>query len=191
MPRKLSKIDALAVFAAALMVAVTIFLPWWGLTFFAPQYPEGLRIIVYPYKMVGRIDIINGLNHYIGMQPFSEDTFPELRYLPAVIGALAGLTLIAAIVRRAKLLYVVIGVYIIGGLAGIWDIYRWLSRFGLNLDPRAPIHIKPFIPPILGANRIANFVTHSYFTYGSILLGLAFLLLLAAAIHHRKSGKRP
>ena len=48
---------------------------------FAPQYPEGLNIIVYPNKLEGEIDIVNGLNHYIGMANFSEKNFPELSYL--------------------------------------------------------------------------------------------------------------
>jgi copper chaperone NosL len=163
---------------SGVLFAVSVFFPWWGMKFIAPQYPEGLDIIVYPYKMAGRIDIINGLNHYIGMKPFSEESFPELTYLPYIIGAVALLTIIVGLLRNWKLLYGLIGLIAVGGIIGIYDIHRWLKAFGTELDPKAPIDIAPFVPPILGKNTIANFVTHSYFTYGSFIIGVAFLLLL-------------
>ena len=58
--------------AAALLVA-TYFFPLWNLTMFAPQYPEGLRLDIYSYTLVGGnngqdVKEINVLNHYIGMQ---------------------------------------------------------------------------------------------------------------------------
>ena len=78
---------ALLIIAAGLFVT-SIFFPWWGMKFYAPQYPEGLDIIVYPYKLedANDVSIINGLNHYIGMKEFSEENFPELSYLPYIIG---------------------------------------------------------------------------------------------------------
>lgn len=167
----------LLIVAAGLLVA-SIFFPWWGMRFFAPQYPEGLNIVVYPYKMEGEISIINGLNHYIGMKPFSEESFPELNYLPYIIGIFALFTLLVGVLRSKKLLYGLIGLFIIGGIVGVFDIYRWLKDFGTNLDPKAPIDIEPFIPPILGENTLANFITESYFTYGSFILGLAFILMV-------------
>lgn len=133
---------------------------------------------MYPYKLDGKIDIINGLNHYIGMAQFNAESFPELQYLPYIIVGMAVLVLLIALLRSKKLLYGVIGIFTIGGAIGIYDIYRWLKEFGTNLDPRAPITIDPFIPPVIGKNTIANFVTYSSFTYGSLLLGIAFLLLL-------------
>ena len=47
--------------------------PLWNLTMFAPQYPEGLRLDIYSYKLEGGNDgqdvkEINVLNHYIGMR---------------------------------------------------------------------------------------------------------------------------
>jgi copper chaperone NosL len=38
--------------------------------------------------------------------------------------------------------------------------------------------LEPFVPPILGENRVANFVTNSSFLSGAWLVGAAFLLLL-------------
>ena len=83
-----------------------------------------------------------------------------------------------AVLRNRKALYGLIALFVIGGGLGLYDISRWLRSFGTELDPHAPIKIAPFVPPVLGDNRIANFVTHSYFTYGSLLIGVAFLLMV-------------
>lgn len=170
---------ALLIIAAGLFVT-SIFFPWWGMKFYAPQYPEGLDIIVYPYKLedANDVSIINGLNHYIGMKEFSEENFPELSYLPYIIGGLALLTLVVGILRNKKLLMGLIGLFVIGGALGVYDIHRWLKSYGTNLDPMAPIDVPPFVPPIIGENTIANFVTHSYFTTGFFMIGIAFILMI-------------
>ncbi len=178
MSKKFSVSSSIVLVIAAALLIVSIFFPWWGMKFVAPQYPEGLEVVVYPYKMEGQADIINGLNHYIGMKQFSEETFPELKVMPYLIGGMAAFTLLVAFLRKKSLLYVLIGAFVVGGALGLYDIHRWLYDFGTNLDPHAPIKIKPFVPPVIGTNRIANFVTHSYFAKGSFLLGIAFLLML-------------
>ncbi len=186
MKKKLSVPSSIAVLGSSLLLIVSIFFPWWGMKFFAPQYPEGLDIIVYPFKLEGRIDIINGLNHYIGMKEFSEESFPELTILPYIIGALALLALITAIVRKRALLYTLIVSFGVFAILGVYDIHRWLKNYGTELDPNAPITVDPFVPPIIGENTIANFVTDSYFSYGSFLIGIAFLLMLFPLWKDRK-----
>lgn len=186
MSKKLSVPSMILLFVAAGLLVTSIFLPWWGMRFFAPQYPEGLDIVVYPYKMEGEISIINGLNHYIGMKPFSEESFPELSYLPYIIGLFALLTLVVGLLRNKKLLFGLIGLFVVGGALGIYDIHRWLKDFGTDLDPMAPIDLAPFVPPILGENTIANFITHSYFTYGSFVIGIAFLFMIIPLWRERR-----
>ncbi len=186
MSKTLSYPSVIALIVAAVLLITSIFFPWWGMEFFAPQYPERLNIIVYPYKLAGQIDIVNSLNHYIGMKEFSEESFPELQFLPYLIEGMAMLTLLVAVKRKTSLLYGLIILFIVGGALGIYDIHRWLANFGTNLDPRAPIEVDPFVPPIIGENLLANFVTHSYFTYGSFLLGAAFLCILFPLWRDRK-----
>ncbi|MFE8701935.1 hypothetical protein ACFYKX_15140 [Cytobacillus sp. FJAT-54145] len=176
--KRLSFISSALLVLASLLIAGSIFFPWWAMNFIAPQYPEGLDIIVYPNKLEGEIEIVNGLNHYIGMKGFSEENFPELTFLPYVISGLALMVLITAILRRKSLLYGVIGLFAVGGLLGVWDLNRWLKDFGTNLDPTAPIEIEPFVPPMLGENTLANFITNSYLGFGSYMVLAAFLLLL-------------
>lgn len=177
--KNLSLLSSLFLVLAAGFIIASIFVPWWRMEFFAPQYPEGLNIIVYPNKLEGEIDIVNGLNHYIGMKNFSEENFPELSYLVYIIGAVAAFALLCALIRRKALLYVLIPLLIIGGILGVWDLKRWLDDFGTNLDPMAPITIDPFVPPILGENQVANFITHSSLGIGSyfILIAFAFILI--------------
>ncbi len=58
---------------AFLLLIPTYLLPLWKMTMFAPQYPEGLRLEIYSYKLEGGnggqdVKEINILNHYIGMR---------------------------------------------------------------------------------------------------------------------------
>jgi len=177
MKTKISTFSSILLILAAGLVALSLKFPWWGMNFIAPQYPEGLDIIVYPNKLEGEIDIVNGLNHYIGMKGFSEENFPELSYLPYLVGGLALVLLLTALLRSKFMLYLSITLFAIGGALGVWDLQRWLKDFGTNLDDKAPITIDPFVPPILGENTLANFITNSYLGMGSYLVLAAFVLL--------------
>jgi copper chaperone NosL len=184
--KKLSLTSSILILLAAGLIVTSLFFPWWKMNFIAPQYPEGLNIIVYPDHLEGEIDIVNGLNHYIGMSEFSEENFPELNYLNYLIGGLAALTVLTAIIRKKSLLYGLIGLFVIGGAVGVWDLHRWLKNFGTQLDPMAPIKVDPFIPPIIGENILANFVTHSMLQTGTYLIIAAFVLLLIPLWKDRK-----
>lgn len=177
-PKKLSNLSmGLLIFAAILLVASVQF-PWWAMDFFAPQYPEGLDIIVYPDRIVGDIDVINNLNHYIGMKEFSTEAFPELAYLPYIAYAFAGLTLIVAFLRRKLYLYILTALFVIGGVVGLTDMHFWLKKYGTELDPTAAMYLDPFVPPIIGENVIANFTTYSKFGVGGYMLGIVFLIFV-------------
>jgi len=184
--KKLSVVSSFLIILSALFLIASLFFPWWKMIFFAPQYPEGLNIIVYPNKLEGQIDIVNGLNHYIGMANFSKANFPELSYLSYLVGGLAAIILLTAILRKKSVLYGVIGIMAVGGILGVLDLRKALHDFGTNLSPQAPIKIDPFVPPILGHNTVANFVTNSVLGTGSYLLIAAFLLLLIPLWKDRK-----
>lgn len=184
--KKLSAFSSIMLVIAALLLVISMFFPWWRMEFFAPQYPEGLNIIVYPDRLEGQLDNINALNHYIGMAEFGEENFPELQFLPYLIGGLALLVLIAAMIRKKNYLYFLIGLCIAGGAAGVWDLHHALKQFGTNLDPTAPIDMDPFIPPIIGENIIANFTTYSILGTGTYFFIAAFILLLIPLWKDRK-----
>lgn len=190
MKRNLSKGSMISLIAAAFILTATIFVPWWGMDFYAPQYPEGLEIVVTPTALEGDIDNINALNHYIGMKEFSTESFPELQYMSSIIIGIAVLILITAFIRSKTFLYITISIYALLGAVGIWDMWRWLKAYGTDLDPKAPIDMDPFIPPIIGENTIANFVTNSYFTVGAYLLLVVFILMVYPLWRDRNVQKK-
>jgi copper chaperone NosL len=184
--KRLSIFSSIALVIAAILIIISLFFPWWKMEFFAPQYPEGLNIIVYPDHLEGELDQINSLNHYIGMANFSEESFPELQFLNYLISGLALLVLIGAMIRKRSYLYGLIGAFIVGGTVGVWDLWTKLKQYGTNLDPMAPIDMEPFVPPIIGENIIANFTTYSLLGPGAYLMIAAFILLLIPLWKDRK-----
>lgn len=171
--KKLSAISRILLLAGAAFLGISATLPWWGLDLEAPQYPEGLAIIVYPFKLAGEIDILNNLNHYIGMAEISEAGFPELQYIPYIIWGIVALTALAAILGNKKVAYLVCLLFVIGGALGIYDMYHWLNTFGTQLSADAPIKVDPFVPPVVGQNQLANFTTYSSFRTGFYFLVLS------------------
>ena len=171
--KKLSIISRVLIIIGAVLLGISSLLPWWGLDLEAPQYPEGLAIIVHPSKLSGEIDILNNLNHYIGMEEISEEGFPELQYIPFIIWGIVILTALTAIFGYKKLAYLVCLLFVVGGALGMYDMYHWLNTFGTNLSPDAPIKVDPFVPPVVGDNTLANFTTYSSFRSGFYFLVLS------------------
>jgi copper chaperone NosL len=160
-------------------------LPLWRISLVAPQYAEGLTLEMYSYQIVagnGGQDLaeINTLNHYIGMKPIAEADFLEMKVLPFAIGVFALLGLRAAAIGRIGtlvdlgVLFVYFGAFSLGSF-----VYR-LYTYGHQLDPKAPMHIEPFTPVVIGSQQIANFVQTSLPMAGTACMA-AFFVLVAAA----------
>jgi copper chaperone NosL len=122
----------LVAFATGALVAV-FFLPAWRIDLFAPQYPEGLTMNIWINGLSGQVDIINGLNHYIGMKHITVDMFPEFKFLPFVVGFFMLLGMIVAITGRRKFLFIYLALTVIGGAAALYDFYRWGYNYGHKL----------------------------------------------------------
>jgi hypothetical protein len=166
--------------AAGVGLLVAIFLPLWQMTMISNQYPEGLRMWIYSYKLEGDLQEINTLNHYIGMHPLDAEHFAELRILP-ISFALGGLLcLLAAAARRRTVTTLVLAGGLVSGLGTMVVLLYRLYNYGHNLDPRAPITVEPFMPPPLGVNQLANFRVTTFFHLGSVLFMLALVALVAA-----------
>jgi hypothetical protein len=194
-PRVSRRRTSLLLLAALLLAAATM-LPLWGMTLVSTQYPEGLRLVVYPSRIVGDLNEINALNHYIGMTPISDGFFMELRFLRPALLAMAAALLVAALARHARWIAAIplvgMAALAVGGL-GIMRYRLW--QFGHQLDPRAAITIDPFTPPMIGLNQIAQFATYSYFSWGFFLplaAGvLVALVVLADRRYARPAVRRP
>ena len=67
-------------------MCIMFFVPAWSIYLIAPQYPEGLSMQIWLYKISGDVEIINGLNHYIGMKHIKAEMFPEFDFLVYILG---------------------------------------------------------------------------------------------------------
>ena len=171
---------------SALLLVATQFLPLWKIELHAPQYPEGIGMLIRIDTLTGikpaDIDNLNGLNHYIGMQEISVDAFPALKVMPWVAGILAGLALLVALVGRRIPLLLWLGAVALSGMAGFAEFYRWTYRYGHELAPDAIIKVPgmTYQPPILGSKQLLNFNATSWPAVGGWLAVAAFILGVAA-----------
>jgi copper chaperone NosL len=173
------------VIVAALMLAAVYLFPLWNLTMFAPQYPDGLRMNIYSYKLEGGnhgqdIKEINLLNHYIGMKDLVAEDFTEFKWMPFVVGAIGLLFLRTAVHGRMASLLDVIVLYGYFAAFSLWSFAYKLYSYGHNLSPAAAVKVGPFMPPLFGRKQLANFEVYSYPAAASYALGLSILLLAAA-----------
>ena len=72
---KMSISSRIIIAIGALALTVVYFVPVWSIYLIAPQYPEGLSMQIWLDKITGQVEIINGLNHYIGMKHISKFHF--------------------------------------------------------------------------------------------------------------------
>lgn len=167
---------------ASLALIPSLFLPVWQIELSAPQYPEGLAMQIWLNNLTGDIDIINGLNHYIGMAKLSVASFPEFSYLPAIVIALAVIGLLVALWNRFIGLSAYLGLLILGGIAALADFYRWGYEYGHNLSPDAAIQVPgmAYQPPIIGYKQLLNFGAYSVPDMGGWCIIVAGLLIVVA-----------
>lgn len=179
----------LVVIASLLPIAAAFF-PLWKFDFEAPQYPEGLAMTIWAHKLGGQIQLINGLNHYVGMKAIEPDSFPELRILPWAIGGLMLFGLVAAAVGRLRLLAAWVITYALFAALALGDFYRWLYDYGNDLDPHAAIAMEPFTPPMIGSKTVMNFVVHAWPQPGGVAIILSFLIGVVALLFAVRESRR-
>lgn len=161
--------------------------PLWSIHLIAPQYPEGLGMVINVNTISGinphDIDNINELNHYIGMKVIDPRAIPELHVMPWIVGALIVMALVTALWgKRALLIGWLMGVVALGAL-GLASFWRWSYDYGHNLDiEHAIIKIPGMVyqPPLLGTKQILNFTATSWPNIGAWLALTAFAVGIAA-----------
>ena len=176
---------------AGILLVISIFVPLWQIDLDAPQYPEGLKLLIYPDKLAGNVDIINGLNHYIGMKTLHTDDFVEFKVLPYIIGFFALLFVAVAIVGRKKFLYIAFGLFVVFGIIAMYDFWRWEYDYGHNLDPNAAIIVPgmAYQPPLIGFKQLLNFGAYSMPALGGWLFISSGLLMLTSIILELRKKK--
>ena len=191
--KKISLLSRAMLIIAAILLVISIFVPLWYIDLDAPQYPEGLRLLIYPDKLAGDVEIINGLNHYIGMQTLHAENFVEFKVLPYIIGFFALLTLIVAFVGNRKFLYFLLGLFVIFGIVAMYDFWKWEYDYGHNLDPQAAIIVPgmAYQPPLIGFKQLLNFGAFSFPDVGGwLFIGAGALMLAAVVIEWRRAKKQ-
>lgn len=170
---ELSRNARIMITVAALLLLPAAFLPVWKITLVAPQYPDGLSLVIYPHKVAGEIQEVNVLNHYIGMKEIEPDEFPEFRFIPFLIMRFLAFAVLAALVARLEIAAIGWIDFVVFGLVMLVDFQHWLYQYGHNLSPSAPIRMEPFTPKFIGTTQVANFTVQSWPAAGALLMGAA------------------
>jgi copper chaperone NosL len=187
----LTMLSKVMLLIAGLLFIGSLFVPMWRIELEAPQYPEGLVLQLHANKIGGDVDIINGLNHYIGMATLHTENFFEFTVLPYLFGAFAIISLALIFINNRKAVlgfFTFFVLFVI--LAGI-DFYRWNYEYGHNLDPNAAIKVPgmAYQPPLIGYKQLLNFGAYSIPDIGGWMLTGAGILLFAVVLKEFKFKK--
>lgn len=181
----------LALASGLLLVALP--LPLWRVTLIAPQYPEGLGMVIDAHTVRGATEHdlgnINELNHYIGMKTIDPAVIPELRVMPWIIVGLALFAAGAALVGSPRLTVAWLASFAALGALGLWDFWKWEYTYGHDLDMVHAIIKVPgmtYQPPLIGSKQLLNFTATSWPASGTYLLALAFVLGVSALVVTRR-----
>ena len=143
----MSRLSRVLLAIASVMLLGAFLFPLWRIDLVAPQYPEGLGMLIRIDTVTGikpnDLANINGLNHYIGMKPIESDAIPELRVMPWILGGLAAFGLLGAALGRRRLLYSWLGGFVTLAVAGLIDFWRWEYDYGHNIDFAHAITLLP------------------------------------------------
>jgi len=188
---------------AALLLALSYVAPIWHIGLDAPQYPEGLGMLVRIDTITGEkpndLHNINGLNHYIGMKAIVPEAIPELQLMPRIVAAFIAFGLLVALSGRRPLLYAWTAALALFAVAGLVDFWYWGYDYGHSLDPMAAIKVPglSYQPPIIGSKKLLNFTAHSWPGIGGLAIVAAVAIAVALCViefrrrpHHEHTARK-
>ena len=180
---------AVAVCALALLVVLPF--PIWQIQLSAPQYPEGLVLSIFANRLGGSVDIINGLNHYIGMRTLHANDFVEFSVLTYIIVFFSALFILIAIINRKRFLYSGFILFVLFGIVAMVDFWRWEYNYGHDLNPDAPIKVPgmAYQPPLIGYKQLLNFGAYSIPDVGGWIFLAVGAILFAVVVMEWKTKK--
>ena len=189
MKNKLGNISRLLLLIASVGLVIVIFTPIWRIELNAPQYPEGLSLTIHANGLKGNVDIINGLNHYIGMKTLHNEDFFEFTILPYCMAFFVIAFLLVIISNKRSWLNILFVLFVAFGIIAIVDFWRWEYNYGHNLNPNAAIVVPgmAYQPPLIGFKQLLNFGAYSIpDTGGWIFIATGVILLSCVVIEFRK-----
>lgn len=194
----MSRLPRVLLALASGLLLLALQLPLWRVDLVAPQYPEGLGMVIDAHTVRGATEHdlgnINKLNHYIGMKAIEPSQIPELRVMPWLIAGLALFAAIAALIGKRKVAIAWLASFAALGVVGLWDFWKWEYAYGHDLDLAHAIIKVPgmsYQPPLIGSKQLLNFTATSLPASGTYLLALAFLLGVSALVMGRRMPKDP
>jgi copper chaperone NosL len=181
---KISGLSKVGIILAAALLCGSILYPIWKIELFAPQYPEGLVLYINANGLTGNVDIINGLNHYIGMATLHNENFIEFSILTYILAGIAFCILAVALIGKKKGLYIMVWGFVVFSLVAFVDFYRWNYNYGHHLDPNAAIKVPgmSYQPPIIGFKQLLNFGAYSIPSIGGYFYIASGVLLLLTTL---------
>lgn len=188
----MNTVSRVLLFVCGLALLVVLYVPLWRIELNAPQYPEGLMLLIYPHKLGGSVDIINGLNHYIGMKTLHEKDFAEFRYLPGIIIFFSIAFAFVGILGKRRWMNLLLGLFIAFGVIAMADFWRWEYNYGHDLNPDAAIRIPgmAYQPPLIGFKQLLNFGAYSVPDIGGLLfIAVGVILFLLVIWEARRARK--
>ena len=189
---KITASSKIILIGCGLALITVLFAPMWRIELNAPQYPEGLNLLIFANKLGGNVDIINGLNHYIGMQTLHTEDFIEFTLLPYFIIFFVIAFILTGILGKRKWMNLLLILFVSFGIIAMADFWRWEYNYGHNLDPHAAIIVPgmAYQPPLIGYKQLLNFGAYSVpDTGGWVFVGAGLLLLLLVIKEWKRSKK--
>ena len=178
----------LALVLLAILLGLVFLFPLWNIHMLAPQYPDGLNLVIHAHTVDGDVQEVNTLNHYIGMAPIDRASLTDLDWIPFALGALILLMLRVAAIGDNRSL---VDLLVLFSYFSAFSMARFAFKLyvvGHDLDPRAPFTVEPFTPALFGTKQIANFTTTSLPETGSYLLVLVGVGLLATLVWNLRAA---
>lgn len=188
---QLSFLSKLFLLITGLLFFGALFVPMWQIQLDAPQYPEGLVLRLHANKIGGDVEIINGLNHYIGMATLHTENFFEFTVLPYIFSVFALISIVLIWIAKRKAVLVFLFTYVLFIALAAVDFYRWNYQYGHNLDPNAAIRVPgmAYQPPLIGYKQLLNFGAYSIPDTGGWMLAVAGVLLSLVVLKEYKLTK--
>lgn len=185
------------ILAASLALGLMYVLPVWTIDLEAPQYPEGLGMVIGISTIEGKkphdLNNINNLNHYIGMRRIEPESIPELSIMPVVVAVLMLTGLLVGALGRRRPLYAWTAGFLLVSMVGIADFWKWEYDYGHDLDDENAIIKIPgmsYQPPLIGSRQILNFEAHSWPGAGGLIAMLAAATAVAVSASEMRRGRR-
>ena len=121
------------------------------------------------------------------MKTLHNKDFFEFTALPYLIGAFAGLFILAAVVNKKSALIFGLSSFVVFGIVAMVDFWRWEYNYGHDLNPDAAIKVPgmAYQPPLIGYKQLLNFGAYSipdiggwlFIAIGIIVLSITFIEL--------------